>query len=57
MERSSHKPDFGAVVDYNKMSLVSPTQVPLQDSDNYALNGKQTKMTYAALAFLSFLVR
>lgn len=43
MERHSHKPDFGAVVDFNKISLVSPTQVAFKTTDKFELNGKQTK--------------
>lgn len=43
MERHSHKPDFGAMVDFNKMSLVSPTQVAFKTTDNFELNGKKTK--------------
>lgn len=43
MERRSRKPDFGAVVDFDKMSLVSPTQVAFKTTDNFELNGKQTK--------------
>lgn len=43
MEQHSHKPDFGAVVDFNKISLVSPTQVAFKTTDKFKLNGKQTK--------------
>lgn len=43
MERHSHKPDFGAVVHFNKISLVSPTQVAFKTTNNFEINGKQTK--------------
>lgn len=42
MEQHSRKPDFGAVVRFNKLSLVSPTQVAFKTTNNFELNGKQT---------------